>query len=112
MYGDGGHVRDWLHVSDHCRAIDLIIAQGAPGEVYDIGGGTQIENLALVRLLCEAIDSAFRRDPRLASDYPACPAARTPSFICPRNWASPNTMESSPLATRKAWRAAGPSAKV
>jgi dTDP-glucose 4,6-dehydratase len=76
VYGDGRNVRDWLHVSDHCRGIDLILAAGRAGEVYNIGGGSESENLALVRQLCEAADEAFRSDPQLRSRYPECPAAR------------------------------------
>jgi dTDP-glucose 4,6-dehydratase len=49
LYGDGQHVRDWLHVLDHCRALDLLIARGQPGEVYNIGGGTELRNLDLTR---------------------------------------------------------------
>src|SRR5262245_49862699 len=44
LYGDGRQVRDWLHVDDHCRAVDLVRAQGRPGEVYNIGGGTELTN--------------------------------------------------------------------
>jgi dTDP-glucose 4,6-dehydratase len=47
LYGDGLNERDWLHVSDHCRAIDLLIERGVPGEVYNIGGGNGIRNLDL-----------------------------------------------------------------
>jgi dTDP-glucose 4,6-dehydratase len=47
LYGDGRNVRDWLHVDDHCRAIDLLIGQGAPGEVYNVGGGNDIKNVDL-----------------------------------------------------------------
>jgi dTDP-glucose 4,6-dehydratase len=47
LYGDGLHVRDWLHVEDHCRAIDLLIARGTPGEVYNIGGGNDVQNVDL-----------------------------------------------------------------
>ncbi len=49
LYGDGLHVRDWLHVTDHCRALDLLIARGEVGEVYNIGGGNEIRNLDLTR---------------------------------------------------------------
>ena len=48
IYGDGSHVRDWLHVSDHCSALDLIIKEGKPGEVYNIGGNTEKNNLEVV----------------------------------------------------------------
>jgi dTDP-glucose 4,6-dehydratase len=51
VYGDGLQVRDWLYVDDHCRAIDLVLRNGMPGEVYNIGGGTELTNLALVRQL-------------------------------------------------------------
>jgi dTDP-glucose 4,6-dehydratase len=47
LYGDGRNVRDWLHVDDHCRAIDLLIEQGASGEVYNIGGGNEVMNVDL-----------------------------------------------------------------
>jgi len=47
LYGDGQNVRDWLHVDDHCRAVDLLIDQGTPGEVYNIGGGNHVKNVDL-----------------------------------------------------------------
>ncbi|HWP98877.1 MAG TPA: dTDP-glucose 4,6-dehydratase [Vicinamibacterales bacterium] len=49
LYGDGLYVRDWLHVSDHCRAIDLLLERGAAGEVYNVGGGSEISNLELTQ---------------------------------------------------------------
>ena len=55
LYGDGLNVRDWLHVSDHCRAIDLLIQLGEPGEVYNIGGGNQIRNIDLTRALLQLV---------------------------------------------------------
>jgi dTDP-glucose 4,6-dehydratase len=76
IYGDGRNVRDWLHVSDHCRGIDLILGKGQPGEVYNIGGGVESENLKLVEALCAVADDTFgsRRD--LAARFPGCPAAQ------------------------------------
>jgi dTDP-glucose 4,6-dehydratase len=53
LYGDGLQVRDWLHVADHCRAIDLLIEQGASGEVYNVGGGNQVSNLDLTRRILQ-----------------------------------------------------------
>lgn len=47
LYGDGRNRRQWLHVSDHCRAIQLVLLRGRPGEVYHIGGGTELTNLEL-----------------------------------------------------------------
>jgi dTDP-glucose 4,6-dehydratase len=76
IYGDGHNVRDWLHVSDHCRGIDLILSKGVPGEVYNIGGASETENIELVRLLCRVTDAAFRDQPILGSKHPQCPAAR------------------------------------
>ena len=49
LYGDGQHSRDWLYVVDHCRALDVLIAKGQSGEVYNIGGGHEVRNLDLTR---------------------------------------------------------------
>ncbi|MFB6479109.1 MULTISPECIES: dTDP-glucose 4,6-dehydratase [Streptomyces] len=54
LYGNGGNVRDWLHVSDHCRGIDLAMRGGRAGEVYNIGGGTELTNKELTGVLLEA----------------------------------------------------------
>lgn len=51
IYGDGLNSRDWLHVLDHCDALNCIIEKGAPGEIYNIGGGTELNNLDLAKLL-------------------------------------------------------------
>lgn len=56
VYGDGQHVRDWLHVEDHCRALLAVVAQGQPGETYNVGGNNELRNLDLVRKLCEILD--------------------------------------------------------
>jgi dTDP-glucose 4,6-dehydratase len=56
IYGDGGNVRDWLHVDDHCRAIDVLIERGASGEVYNIGGGNEVMNVELTRRILDALD--------------------------------------------------------
>ena len=55
LYGDGGNVRDWLHVDDHCRAIALVSEKGRDGEVYNIGGGTELTNRELTGLLLDAV---------------------------------------------------------
>src|SRR4029453_16906064 len=54
LYGDGGNVRDWLHVDDHCRGIQLVLEGGRAGEIYNIGGGTELSNKELTALLLEA----------------------------------------------------------
>jgi dTDP-glucose 4,6-dehydratase len=56
LYGDGMNERDWLHVSDHCRAIDVVIERGVSGEVYNIGGGNQIRNADLTRRILQLLD--------------------------------------------------------
>jgi dTDP-glucose 4,6-dehydratase len=76
IYGDGLNVRDWLHVGDHCAAIARVVEHGRPGETYNIGGGSEMANIDLVKLLCAAIDRKFAAEPKLAERYPDCPAAR------------------------------------
>jgi len=53
LYGDGLNVRDWLHVEDHCTAIDLVIDKGVDGEVYNIGGGNEVPNVELTRRILQ-----------------------------------------------------------
>jgi dTDP-glucose 4,6-dehydratase len=55
LYGDGLNVRDWLHVEDHCRGIQLVLDKGEPGEVYNIGGGTELTNADLTGRLLDAM---------------------------------------------------------
>jgi dTDP-glucose 4,6-dehydratase len=64
LYGDGGNVRDWLHVNDHCRALDLLIHEGSSGEVYNIGGGNEVKNVDLTHTLLRLVgkdESLIRR---------------------------------------------------
>ena len=56
VYGDGMNVRDWLYVEDHCRALRLVLEQGVPGEVYNIGGNCERPNLEIVRTICRLVD--------------------------------------------------------
>ena len=55
LYGDGQNVRDWLHVDDHCRGIALVLTKGRSGEIYNIGGGTELSNTELTHLLLDAL---------------------------------------------------------
>ncbi len=55
VYGDGLNVRDWLYVEDHCRAIDLILQNGRDGEVYNVGGHNEMNNITIVRLICREL---------------------------------------------------------
>lgn len=56
VYGDGQQIRDWLFVEDHCRAIAAVLAQGEPGQVYNIGGNCERANLEVVRTICALVD--------------------------------------------------------
>jgi dTDP-glucose 4,6-dehydratase len=56
VYGDGKNVRDWIHVADHCRAIDLILRKGKEGEIYNIGGGCELENITVARKILRALN--------------------------------------------------------
>ena len=55
VYGEGKNVRDWLYVEDHCKAIDLIVRKGRPGEVYNIGGHNEMANIDIVKLICSEL---------------------------------------------------------
>ena len=55
LYGDGKNVRDWLHVLDHCRAVDVLIDKGESGQVYNVGGGNGVENIDLTRRILELV---------------------------------------------------------
>ena len=64
LYGDGRHVRDWLYVLDNCAAIDLVLRRGRDGEVYNVGGGHEVENVVLTREILRLTgkpDSLIRR---------------------------------------------------
>jgi dTDP-glucose 4,6-dehydratase len=61
LYGDGGNVRDWLHVDDHCHGIQLALQGGRPGEVYNIGGGTELSNRELTERLLQACGADWSR---------------------------------------------------
>jgi dTDP-glucose 4,6-dehydratase len=56
LYGDGGNVRDWLHVEDHCKALQIALEKGVPGESYNIGGNCEKKNLDLVHFICDYLD--------------------------------------------------------
>ncbi len=55
VYGEGLNIRDWLYVEDHCRAVDLILQKGRVGEVYNIGGNTEMKNIDIVKLICKEL---------------------------------------------------------
>jgi dTDP-glucose 4,6-dehydratase len=61
LYGDGLNVRDWLHVDDHCRGIALVLERGRAGEIYNIGGGTELTNTELTGVLLDALGADWSR---------------------------------------------------
>ncbi len=61
LYGEGANQRDWLHVDDHCRAVHLVLEAGRPGEVYNIGGGTELTNRSLTEKLLLACGADWSR---------------------------------------------------
>ena len=74
VYGDGQNIRDWLYVEDHCRALDVVIHKGQPGETYNVGGNNEVKNIDLVEQLCELMDE-------LATDLPVSPAKDLITFV-------------------------------
>jgi dTDP-glucose 4,6-dehydratase len=76
VYGDGLNVRDWLYVADHCRAIQLVLEGGRPGEVYNVGGGEELPNLEVIDTLCGLVDQLFQTNKDLADRFPLAPASK------------------------------------
>ncbi len=74
VYGDGQNIRDWLYVEDHCRALDVVIDRGKPGETYNIGGNNEVKNIDLVRQICILMDE-------LAPDLPVSPSEKLITFV-------------------------------
>ena len=56
VYGDGKNIRDWIHVKDHCEAIDRVLHKGKDGEVYNIGGESEKRNIDIVKHICSHFD--------------------------------------------------------
>ncbi|RMD52453.1 MAG: dTDP-glucose 4,6-dehydratase, partial [Nitrospirae bacterium] len=61
IYGDGRNVRDWLYVRDHCRGIWMVMKRGKRGETYNIGGNNAMENIEVVKMICDLIDDMVGR---------------------------------------------------
>jgi len=61
VYGDGMNVRDWIHVLDHCRALDAVLQKGRTGEVYNIGGNNERPNIEIVKLIAKTVDERLGR---------------------------------------------------
>ena len=63
VYGDGTNVRDWLYVEDHCKAIDMIVRNGKDGEVYNVGGHNEKQNIEIVKLTIATIHQIMTEQP-------------------------------------------------
>lgn len=74
VYGDGAQIRDWLYVADHCRAIRTVLDRGRLGDVYNIGGDSEMTNLEVVRAICAAVD-------RLRPGLPHAPCESLITFV-------------------------------
>jgi len=120
LYGDGLNVRDWLHVDDHCRGIDLVVNAGRAGEIYNIGGGTELSNRELTSLLLaefelgdemiRPVDDRLGHDRRYSVDWTKIKTelGYTPLFTLTSSlsdivqWYKDNTAWWNPLKNRKA----------
>ncbi len=69
VYGNGEHVRDWLHVEDHARALHLVVTRGVAGETYNVGGHNQKRNMDVVLALCDILEEVMPRKPAGVSHY-------------------------------------------
>jgi dTDP-glucose 4,6-dehydratase len=73
LYGQGLNIRDWLHVTDHCRGIHLVLTKGKSGDVFNIGGGRELSNIELTRIILQALgaseESIERVADRLGHDF-------------------------------------------
>ncbi len=76
VYGDGLQIRDWLYVDDHNLGVDLILANGIPGETYNIGGNNEWPNIDIVNLVCDRLHKKFTEQPDLARRFSDCPSSK------------------------------------
>ena len=98
MYGDGRNIRDWLYVGDHCAALRRVIADGRPGETYNIGGDSEMANLDVVNSLCQLLD-------RLHAESPVTPHAELISFVADRPGHDQRyAVDASKIAAELGWR--------
>ena len=83
VYGDGKNVRDWLYVTDHCEAIWTIMNKGTRGETYNVGGNWEMENIVIVRMICDILDEKFPGDEKFHGNekFPGVAGARRQDLI-------------------------------
>jgi len=67
VYGDGRNVRDWLYVKDHCAAIWTIMSRGSSGDTYNVGGRNEMQNISVVEMICDAVDSLAESPENISS---------------------------------------------
>ncbi len=108
IYGDGGHVRDWLYVRDHCEGILLVLQRGRPGEKYNLGGGAERTNLQIVDALCAHLERELP-----AADNPALAAAQVASYAALKSFVADRpghdrryAIDASKLRRELGWRPA------
>jgi len=77
VYGDGKNVRDWLYVEDHCEAIWTVMKKGRRGDTYNIGGRAEMENITIVRMICDILDET-------AAPLPGCARKELITFVADR----------------------------
>jgi len=70
VYGDGKQVRDWIYVEDHCRAIDLVVEKGRPGEIYNVGASVERQNIDVIKLVLDLLEKPHSLI-RFVGDRPA-----------------------------------------
>ena len=100
VYGDGGQIRDWLHVEDHVRALLLVLARGCVGETYAVGGHCEKRNIDVVRAICELLEEMAPQKPAGVSRY-----ADLISFVRDRpGHDSRYAIDASKIATELGWR--------
>ncbi len=98
VYGDGGNIRDWLYVGDHCRAISTVLARGRTGEVYNIGGNQEKTNLEIIQTVCSILDEA-------CPDSPWKPHASLISYVQDRPGHDRRyAIDSNKIKTELGWR--------
>lgn len=64
VYGKGENIRDWLYVEDHCKAIDMVINQGAAGSIYNVGGHNERQNIQIVKIIIRTIHDIMQQEPQ------------------------------------------------
>ena len=102
VYGDGQNIRDWIYVSDHCAALDVVLHRGQPGEIYNIGGNNEVKNLDLVEQLCDLLDL-------IAPTLPVSPARDLIRFVRDRPGHDRRyAIDAAKISTQLGWTAQTP----